>query len=115
MRVKRGVKARRRRNKILKRAKGYYAANSRAYTIAVEKTDRALVYAYRDRRVKKREFRSLWTVRINAAARLNGTTYSTFMGALKKHGILLDRKALADIAVRDPAGFTSIVQKVGLI
>ncbi len=115
MRVKRGVKARRRRNKILKRAKGYYAANSRSYTIAIEKTDRALVYAYRDRKVKKREFRNLWTVRINAAARLNGTTYSRLMGAMKKSGILLDRKSLADIAVRDPAAFTAIVQKVGAV
>lgn len=113
MRVKRGVKARRRRNKILKRAKGYYAANSRAYTIAVEKTDRALVYAYRDRKVKKREFRSLWTVRINAAARANGTTYSRLMHAIQKAGILLDRKSLADIAVRDPAAFSTLVQKVG--
>lgn len=113
MRVKRGVKARRRRNKILKRAKGYYAANSRSFTIAAEKTDRALVYAYRDRKTKKREIRSLWTIRINAAARLNGTTYSRFIGALAKSGIILDRKSLADIAVRDPAAFTALCQKVG--
>lgn len=114
MRVKRGVKARRRRNKILKATKGYYAANSRCYTIAVEKHDRAGQYAYRDRKVKKREFRSLWTVRINAAARANGTTYSRLMGALTKSGILLDRKVLADMAVRDPAGFTGLVQKLGV-
>ena len=113
MRVKRGVKARRRRNKILKRAKGFYAAGSRSFTIAIEKTDRALVYAYRDRKVKKREIRSLWTIRINAAARMNGTTYSRLMGAILKSGITLDRKSLADMAVRDPASFTSLCQKVG--
>ncbi len=114
MRVKRGVKARRRRNKILKRAKGFYAAGSRSFTIAIEKTDRALVYAYRDRKAKKREIRSLWTIRINAAARLNGTTYSRFIGALAKSGIALDRKSLADIAVRDPAAFSALCQKVGV-
>lgn len=112
MRVKRGFKARRRRNKVLKRASGYYSANSRAYSIAVEKNDRALVYAYRDRRTKKREFRRLWTQRINAAARLNGTTYSRLMGALKMSNIELDRKALADLAVQDAAGFTALVQQV---
>ncbi len=113
MRVKRGVKARRRRNKILKRAKGFYAAGSRSFTIAIEKTDRALVYAYRDRKAKKREIRSLWTIRINAAARMNGTTYSRLMGAIAKSGVILDRKSLADMAVRDPASFTNLCQKVG--
>lgn len=112
MRVKRGVKARRRRNKVLKRASGYYSANSRAYTHAVEKNDRALVYAYRDRKVKKREFRKLWTIRINAAARMNGTTYSRLIGALGKANITLDRKILADMAVNDQAAFASLVQKV---
>lgn len=112
MRVKRGTVARRRRNKVLKRASGYYSANSRAYTIAVEKNDRALVYAYRDRRVKKREFRQLWTQRINAAARMNGTSYSRLMGALKKANIDLNRKVLADMAVSDASGFAALVQKV---
>lgn len=112
MRVKRGVKARRRRNKVLKRASGYYSANSRCYTIAREKNDRALVFAYRDRRVKKRNFRKLWTVRINAAARLNGTTYSRLMGALKKANINLDRKVLADMAALDAQAFSALVQKV---
>jgi large subunit ribosomal protein L20 len=112
MRVKRGVKARRRRNKVLKRASGYYSANSRAYTHVVEKNDRALVYAYRDRKVKKREFRKLWTMRINAAARMNGTTYSRLMGALNKANINLDRKILADLAINDQAAFTKLVQQV---
>ncbi len=112
MRVKRGVKARRRRNKVLKRASGYMASNSRAYTHVVEVQDRALVYAYRDRKVRKREFRKLWTMRINAAARLNGTTYSRFMGAMGKAGIMLDRKVLAEMAVNDQTGFASLVSQV---
>ena len=112
MRVKRGVKARRRRNKVLNRASGARGSNSRCYTIAVEKNDRALAYAYRDRRVKKREFRRLWTQRINAAARMNGTTYSVFIGALKKANVELDRKVLSDMAIHDAAGFSALVQKV---
>jgi len=112
MRVKRGVKARRRRNKVLERASGFYSANSRAFTHAIEKVDRALAYSYRDRRTKKRDIRVLWTQRINAAARLNGTTYSRLIGGLKKAEILLDRKALADMAVHDQVGFASLVQKV---
>ncbi|MCB9025312.1 MAG: 50S ribosomal protein L20 [Bdellovibrionaceae bacterium] len=112
MRVKRGIKARRRRNKVLERASGYYGANSRLFSVAKEKTDRGLVYAYRDRKVRKREFRLLWTQRINAAARLNGTNYSKLMGALKKANIELDRKVLADMAVTDFSGFTALVQKV---
>lgn len=112
MRVKRGIKARRRRNKVLERASGYYGANSRLFSVAKEKTDRGLVYAYRDRKVKKREFRLLWTQRINAAARLNGTNYSKLMGALKKANIELDRKVLSDMAVTDFSGFTALVQKV---
>jgi large subunit ribosomal protein L20 len=112
MRVKGGVKTRRRHKKLLKRASGAYSANSRCYIHAVEKHDRALVYAYRDRKVKKRDFRRLWTIRINAAARLNGTTYSRLMGAIIKSGLELDRKVLADMAVRDPQGFSSICQKV---
>ena len=112
MRVKRGFKARRRRNKVLKRASGYYAANSRCYSHVVEKNDRALAFAYRDRKVRKRDFRSLWTQRINAAARLNGTTYSRLMGALKRASIELDRKVLADMAIHDAAGFASLVRQV---
>lgn len=112
MRVKRGVKARRRRNKILKRSSGFYSANSRAFTHATEKADRAMRYMYRDRKVKKREMRALWTQRINAAVRLNGTTYSKFIGALNKSTITLDRKVLADIAVHDAAGFAAIVKQV---
>jgi large subunit ribosomal protein L20 len=112
MRVKRGVKARRRRNKILKRASGFYSAGSRAFSHVAEKTDRAMQYMYRDRKVRKREFRALWTQRINAAVRLNGTTYSKFIGALRKTNIDLDRKVLADMAVRDAAGFSAIVKKV---
>lgn len=112
MRVKRGFKARRRRNKVLDRAKGYRGSNSRCYTIAVEKNDRGLVYSYRDRKAKKRSFRRLWTQRINAAARMNGTTYSRLIGALNKSNLELDRKVLADLAVHDAKAFTEIVQKV---
>jgi large subunit ribosomal protein L20 len=112
MRVKRGVKARRRRNKILKRVSGFYSANSRAFTHATEKADRAMQYMYRDRKVRKREFRALWTQRINAAVRLNGTTYSRFIGALNKSPYKLDRKVLADMAVRDAAGFSTLVKQV---
>jgi large subunit ribosomal protein L20 len=110
-RVKRGTKARARRKKVLKRAKGFYGSNSRLFVTAQEVVDRAGVYAYRDRKVRKREFRSLWTVRINAAARLNGTTYSKLMGAINKAGILIDRKILADLAVKDPAAFSAVVKQ----
>lgn len=112
MRVRRGFKARRRRNKILKRASGYYSANSRSYTIAREKNDRALVYAYRDRKVRKRQMRTLWIQRINAAVRQFGFNYSGFIAALNKANVAIDRKMLADLAVRDPQGFQSVVQKV---
>jgi large subunit ribosomal protein L20 len=112
MRVKRGVKARRRRNKVLNRAEGYRGAGSRLYAVAKEKNDRGLAYAYRDRKVKKREFRKLWITRISAAAKLNGTSYSKFMGALTNSNLELDRKVLADIAVTDPEAFTAIVQQV---
>ena len=112
MRVKRGVKARRRRNKILERGSGFYSAGSRAFSHVAEKTDRAMAYMYRDRKVRKRDFRRLWTQRINAAARLNGTTYSQLIGALNKSGLELDRKVLADIAVRDAAGFSAIVKSL---
>lgn len=111
-RAKGGFKTRRRRKKVLKRASGYYSAGSRAYTIAVERNDRALAYAYRDRKVKKRSFRRLWTIRINAAARMNGTTYSRLIGGLNKAGIQLDRKVLADMAVNDPKGFSEICASI---
>lgn len=112
MRVKGGVVTRRRHKRLLKRASGFYAANSRAFTHAREKVDRALAYSYRDRRTKKREFRALWIQRINAAARLNGMSYSTLINALKKANIDLDRKILSDMAINDAAGFTALVKQV---
>lgn len=112
MRVKRGVKARRRRNKVLKRAEGYIGAGSRVFSVAKEKNDRGLVYAYRDRKVRKREFRKLWITRISAAAKINGVSYSKFMGALVKSNLELDRKVLSDMAIHDPEAFTQIVQQV---
>ncbi len=111
MRVKGGFTNRRRHKKVLKRASGFYSANSRCYTHAVEKVDRALRYAYRDRKAKKRTFRRLWTTRINAAARINGTTYSVLMGAILKKGLMIDRKSLADLAITDAAAFTAIVKQ----
>lgn len=111
-RVKRGMAARKRRKKYFKRGEGFYSAGSRSYIHVREKTDRALQYAYRDRKVKKREFRALWIQRINAAARLNGTTYSRFMKGLLDAGITLDRKVLADLAVRDAASFAALVSRV---
>jgi large subunit ribosomal protein L20 len=107
-RVKRGFKARRRRNKVLKLAKGYRGARSKLFRSATEAVDRALNYAFRDRRVKKRDFRSLWITRINAASRLNGLSYSKFIFGLKKANVEIDRKVLADIAVSDPGGFMEI-------
>ena len=107
-RVKRGFKARQRRNKVLKLAKGYRGARSKLFRSATEAVDRALNYAFRDRRVKKRDFRALWITRINAAARLNGLTYSKLIHGLKKASVEIDRKVLADLAVSDPAGFTAI-------
>lgn len=112
MRVKRGVKARRRRNKVLKKASGFYSANSRAFTHATEKVDRAQRYMYRDRRTRRRDLRALWTQRINAAARLNGTTYSRLIGALAQTKLEINRKMLADMAVHDASGFSSLVKKV---
>ncbi len=113
-RVKRGVTARRRRKKVLDRAEGYYSAGSRSYIHAREKNDRGMVFSYRDRKVRKREFRSLWIQRINAAARLNGTTYSKLMNALITKGIEMDRKVLADLAVTSPEGFASLVKSAGI-
>lgn len=111
-RAKGGFKTRRRRKKILERASGYYGAKSRLYRIATEAVDKALQYSYRDRRVKKREFRALWIARINAAARALGLPYSQFMAGIKKAGIGLDRKALAYIAYNDPAAFSLITETV---
>jgi len=108
-RAKRGFKARRRRNRVLKHAKGYYGARSRTFANAVEQVHNAWQDAYRHRRAKKRDFRRLWIARINAGARLNGLSYSKLMGALKRASIELDRKTLADLAVRDPGGFKAVV------
>ena len=105
------VASRRRRRKILKKAKGYWGRRKNVYTIAKNAVEKAMQYQYRDRKVRKREFRKLWIMRINAAARQNGTTYSRLMGALKKNDIELNRKVLADLAVNDPETFTALVEK----
>jgi len=110
-RVKRGVIARRRHNKVLKAAKGYYGARSKVFRVAKQAVIKAGQYAYRDRRQRKRQFRRLWIARINAAARLNGLTYSRFINGLNKAGIEVDRKVLSDIAVHDAAGFSAIAEK----
>ena len=110
-RVKRGVQAKARHKKVLKQAKGYIGARSRTYKVAKQAVMRAGQYAYRDRRVKKRVFRSLWIVRINAAARENGLTYSKLIAGLKKASIELDRKTLANIAVNDKEAFTKIAEE----
>ena len=109
-RVKRGFKARRRRNKILKLVKGFRGRRRTAYTVAKEAFDRSQLFAYRDRRVRKRDFRRLWIVRINAMVRSHGMSYSQFMNALKKSGCELDRRSLAEIAARDPKSFGEIVK-----
>ncbi|MBN2255877.1 MAG: 50S ribosomal protein L20 [Deltaproteobacteria bacterium] len=108
-RVKRSVHARKKRRKILKLAKGYFGARSRLYRVATEAVERAMKFAYRDRKVRKRDFRKLWIARINAAVRTEGMTYSTFISGIKKAGIGMDRKILADLAVHDPQGFSRIV------
>ena len=100
-----------RRKKILKLAKGYRGRNATNYRIAIEKVEKALQYAYRDRRTRKRNFRSLWIQRINAGARECGLTYSQLMNGLKKAGIDMDRKVLSDLAVREPAAFKSVCEK----
>ena len=107
-RVKRGFKARRRRKKVLKAAKGYRGGHSKQYRTAENAVMRAGMYEYRDRRVRKRDFRKLWIIRINAAARAHGISYSRLMAALTKAGVVLDRKVLADMAVNDPAGFSRL-------
>ena len=111
-RAKGGFKTRRRRKKLLEKAKGYYGAKSRLFRIATEAVDKAMQYAYRDRKAKKREFRSLWIIRINAAVRALGLSYSQFMSGMKKANITLNRKALADMAYNDPAAFSQLVDKV---
>ncbi len=102
----------RRHRKIIKQAKGYYGARSRTFKSAKDAVIRAGLYAYRDRRQRKRQFRRLWIIRINAACRLNGMSYSTFINALNTKGIELNRKILADLAVRDPQAFTDLVDSV---
>jgi large subunit ribosomal protein L20 len=111
-RARGGFKTRRRRKKILKMAKGYYSARSRLYKVAAQAVDRALLNAYRDRKNKKREFRSLWIIRINAAVRALGMSYSQFMNKLKNLDIQLNRKALADLAYNDPKAFSNLVETV---
>ena len=109
MRVKRGLAAHRRHKRYLEQAKGYRAGRHKLYRTAREAVERALCYAYRDRKVRKREFRKLWILRINAAARLSGLSYSRFMNGLSKAGIVLDRKVLADLAVRQKEDFVKLV------
>ena len=107
-RVKRAVHARKRRRKVLEQAKGYWGLKKSSYRYAKEQVDHSLVYAYRDRKNRKRTFRRLWIVRINAAARANGLSYNQFVAGLRKADIALDRKVLADLAVNDPAAFGAI-------
>jgi large subunit ribosomal protein L20 len=109
-RVKRGTKRRQRRKKILDRASGYFLTKSKLYRAAKESVERGLKFAYSGRRQKKRQFRSLWIVRIGAAAKQHGISYNRFISGLKKAGIELDRKMLADIAVNDPAGFGALAE-----
>lgn len=109
-RVKRGTTVKQKHNKILARAKGYLGRHSTTYRAAREKTEKAGQYAYRDRRVKKREFRGLWIVRINAAVRENGLTYSQFMNGLKKAGVALDRKVLAEMAYAGDENFSRLIE-----
>ena len=108
MRIKRGFKARKRRNKILKLAKGFRGGRSKLFRTAADAVDKALMYAYRDRRVRKRDFRRLWILRINAAARMNDMSYNKFIHGLKVANIELDRKVLAELAISDPLAFTQI-------
>lgn len=110
-RVKRSIRTKARHKKILKQAKGYFGHKSKLFKVANQQVMKSLSYAYRDRRNKKREFRKLWITRINAAARLNGLSYSRFMNGLSRAQISLDRKVLADIAVSDPTGFAELCSK----
>lgn len=109
-RVKRGVTARARHKKVLAKAKGHYGARSRVYRVAKQSVIKAAQYAYNDRRLKKREFRSLWIIRVNAAARAHGMTYGEFMNGMKKASIKIDRKILADLAVHDKPAFAALVE-----
>lgn len=109
-RVKRGVTARARHKKVLRKAKGYYGARSRIYRVAKQAVIKAAQYAYRDRRQRKRQFRQLWITRINAAARINGLSYSRFINGLMKAGVELDRKVLADLAVNDKLAFAKLAE-----
>ena len=111
-RAKRGFKRRRRHNKVLKRAEGFVLGRKNKYKRTAEAVDRAFIYAYRDRRVKKRDFRQLWIARISAAVNTNGISYSRFLNALTKSQVKLDRKILSDIAITDPMAFTAIVDQV---
>jgi len=108
MRVKRGFKARRRRKKVLKLAKGFRGGRSKLFRTAADSVDKALMYAFRDRRVRKRDFRRLWISRINAAVRMNNLSYSKFIHGLKLADVKIDRKVLADLAISDPNGFAEI-------
>src|ERR671933_1043055 len=110
-RVKRSVHARKKRRKVLQQARGYWGLKHSSYRRAKEQVDHSLAYAYRDRKAKKREFRRLWILRINAAARQNGLSYNQFVAGLKKAEIELDRKVLADLAVSDPAAFSAIAEQ----
>lgn len=109
-RVKRAVNAHKKRRTVLNRAKGYYGAKSRSYRAAKEQVQHSLQYQYRDSRAKKREIRRLWITRINAAARINGLSYSVFMNGLKKAGVELDRKVLSDMAINDPEAFAALAE-----
>src|SRR5690606_29323922 len=106
------VAKRARRKKVLKQAKGYFGRRKNVYTVAKNAVDKAMLYSYRDRRTKKRNFRSLWITRINAGARLHGMSYSQLMGGLKKNNIELNRKVLADLAMNHPEAFAAIVDKI---
>ncbi len=110
-RVKRAVHARKKRAKVLGQAKGYYGRKKSSYRFAKEQVEHSLAYAYRDRKARKRTFRRLWIVRINAAARANGLSYNRFMEGVRKAGITLDRKSLADIAVSDPQAFAAVADR----
>ena len=110
-RVKRSVHARKKRRKVLEQAKGYWGLKKSSYRYAKEQVEHSLVYAYRDRKNKKRTFRQLWIIRINAAARENGLSYNQFIDGLHKAGIALDRKSLAELAVSDPAAFTLVAEQ----
>jgi len=110
-RVKRGVTTHARHKKVLEQAKGYRGRSSNVFRVAIERVEKGLQYAYRDRRVRKRSFRGLWIQRINAGARQHGLTYSQFMNGMKRAGIELDRKVLSDIAVREPEAFKSLVEQ----